>query len=469
MKTRSYSTITQKLLSVLILSLFSLVSLLIYTGYNIFSSQSYNDWRLFEVIIIIIIFLYNVIFYNQSSNLHKNNKILYLSIILFIFFGFISSIYQAQYITRAIRDWSLYSSILLSFISLAHLIHRNPKESKIALIIMACVPIFFIIGFLYQILFYYLIPINPKPSIMKTRQVQFTNDRIFGDTTLVIVFVLAGLICSTSHRQFRFFLIFLCISMSILLMFSGGRGILLSTIGAITLGLALNKHIRKPILYFLLNMIIAFILGNALIYLLSQDLSQGTILRADSSGRGLIIKQALENFMRSPLLGIGPAHSVFVFDTTTISHPHNLFLQLLSEWGTFAFSAFIIICSILSVKIIVYIKDEKSPFNVFIFMGTLAFYINCNFNGAHIYSSSHIYGIFITSWLFSLYFIKTKNNNSFKSLLNKTVYALIVCLLAITTYMALACGLNAPIEASDGGPRFWLTDSPHDDSICKSP
>ena len=455
----------------IILFAFGFVSLLIHSGYYLFSDKNYNDWRILEVLILFLISIYFYFNHHKISSYLSKTTILYKSIVILIFFGLISAIIQAEYLSRALRDWSLYSCIIISVIGLAFIIKSHPKTSNITLIIMCCAPILFIIGFLYQIFFYFAIPIEPRISVLLTWQAQFSNDRIYGDTTLPIVFMLAALVSKTQNMRFKYFLLGLFFAVSIMLMFSGGRGVFISCAVSIIFGFILNKTIRKKLIYFSISLTASFIISLLLISFLSGDLSQGTIFRSNSSGRNLIIQLALKNLINNPILGIGPAQFLFIFNTTTIAHPHNLALQILTEWGFIAFISFTSILFSLFLPIIKLIRNEKQTFNIFIFLGAVSFFINCNFNGAHVYPSSQIYGIFITAWLFSIYFFPVKNTITQEK--NIALHLSLIAPIAIsitllvTTYLTLGCAGGAPVEAGYGGPRFWLIDAPHDDTICK--
>lgn len=462
----------RQFISVISLSSFVLIALLMHSRYYLFSDQSYNEWRIIEVAILFFLCLYSFFVYPKNTAIYTKSNIFYIAITLFISLGFISAITQAEYTSRSLRDWSLYSCLILASINLAHIIYNYPKFAKITLIIMCCAPIIFIVDFLYQILFYFTIPIDPHPSVLLTWQAQFGYDRIYGDTTLPIVFMLAALVSSTQNSRLKHFFIGLCFAVSIMLMFSGGRGILISCVASIILGLVINKFARRQLSYFSINIFLSFLVGLLLVNLLSGDLSQGTVFRGDSSGRIFIIKQVFDDFNDSPLLGIGPAQFSIMFNQVLLSHPHNIFLQILIEWGFFAFLAFFTILFVLFIRLFKYIKNEDNIFNVFIFLGAVSFLINCNFNGAHVYSPSQIYGLFIFSWLLSIYIIPKINTKSTPKNIAITYVlpcaALIISLVLVTTtYLALGCaGNNAPTEATYGGPRFWQADSPHDDAIC---
>lgn len=120
--------------------------------------------------------------------------------------------------------------------------------------------------------FLFAVPIEPHPSVLLTWQAQFSNDRIYGDTLLPIVFMLAALAHETQNKRFKCFLLGLCIAVSIMLMFSGGRGVLTSCIVSIVLGLSINKFARRQLIYFSLNLFLSFLTGLLLVNLLSGDL-----------------------------------------------------------------------------------------------------------------------------------------------------------------------------------------------------
>ncbi len=460
----------QRIIDKSILFLFVFITFIIWSGFSLFSSQSYNDWRLVQIIILLILNIYYFFIPKKSINYFSNISILFY---LFLLFGLLSSL-QSIHLSRSLRDWSLYACIFSSIFSLAYIIKKNKKLALYIFIVISCMPLLFIIEFIYQILFYYLLDINDKAPIGDIWLGQFGHPRIFGDTALPISFMLFSIFITT--QNYKKYLGLLLVFFIMLIFFCGGRGLLISLISTLVFCYYLTPKIRKEILYFLLFLSLGFILNSILGYLLESSY-QSITFRKDSSGRSEIINYISSHIMNNLLLGISPAQFYLegVVFNIRVSHPHNLFLQILMEWGLIAFILFITLLLTLFTKVLGKASEETSSFNSFIFLSVFSFIINCNFNGAHIYPSSQIYGLFLISWLVSIYFIQDTSQANYKSVLSSKlthcfffILQLIVCLiLIITTFMSLGCGSSeSTSKLGLGGPRFWLYDSPHSDLIC---
>lgn len=70
------------------------------------------------------------------------------------------------------------------------------------------------------------------------------------------------------------------------------------------------------------------------VLLLLLDSAGQSVLREGSSGRFELWGSAVRLFFDSPFFGVGPMH--FAFYSGDYAHPHNLVLQILSEWGAVA-------------------------------------------------------------------------------------------------------------------------------------
>ena len=117
-------------IALLVFICFSLLGLVIYSGYSVIFDTSYNDIRALEIGILFLISLSSL--FTKTNHYVLNKESFYL-ICLLTFFGFISALYQSKYPIRAFRDWSLYCLIIISIINLAYLIHVYDKYSTIAL------------------------------------------------------------------------------------------------------------------------------------------------------------------------------------------------------------------------------------------------------------------------------------------------------------------------------------------------
>lgn len=455
-----------KALSIVTFILFSLTSLFIWSGYSIFFDTSYNNIRVLEIGILFFISLSSL--FTKKNHYVLNKESFYL-ICLIIFFGFISALYQPHYSIRSFRDWSLYCLIIISIINLAYLIHVYGKYSAIAFTVLAVSPLLFILYFIFQIFFSYFLTGTPKDMVIESWQSHFGLPRIFGDTILPVIFMLAALISATKNPKYRIHLMALCICTTTLLIFSGGRGVIISLLTSSILGFVFIKAHRKHITYFFINIIISGVISHLLTYILSNGLTGAQFLRIDDSGRGPIINKALHQVSENILLGIGPAQFYSTTNLILVSHPHNFFLQILVEWGVISFFLFLGLIIGFLIKTTVMIRKSNNSFDCFIFLGFIAFLINCNFNGSHIYSGSQVYGLFITSFLCSK-LIKTTHSYHYKNKILKFLSVSILLFLLSTTYISLNCAYNSqnPSIHQLYGPRFWENDSPPNDNICIS-
>ena len=330
---------------------------------------------------------------------------------------------------------------------------------------MALTPIFFIICFFYNLLFVKYLNDSPFPIYFNDIwTLQFGIHRIFGDTLLPIIFITYALylLPSNNHKKITFYYLLLLL---LLFMFSGGRGSLIAFYSSLFFGYITHKTLRKTILNLILFSIIGFVLSSFLTYIINEPAQD--VFRTDSSGRNLIIKESITLIKNNLLLGIGPAN--FVYAPLGVSHPHNLFLQILIEWGIFSFIIAMIILISISTSFLKHYLAEQNPTYLFLSLSFVAFFINCNFNGAHIYASTHIYSLFIISYLTSLYLTKEpKSQINSNSITTITLSIITVISLITTSYLALNCAnLENSTKLNLHGPRFWLSDSPHDDSLCK--
>ena len=453
-------------IALLVFICFSLLGLVIYSGYSVIFDTSYNDIRALEIGILFLISLSSL--FTKTNHYVLNKESFYL-ICLLTFFGFISALYQSKYPIRAFRDWSLYCLIIISIINLAYLIHVYDKYSTIAFTVLAVSPLLFILYFIFQILFSYFLTGTPKDMVIESWQSHFGLPRIFGDTILPVIFMLAALISTTRNPKYRIYLMALCICATTLLIFSGGRGVIISLLTSSILGSIFIKAHRRHITYFFINIIISGIISHLLTYILSNGLTGAQFLRIDDSGRGPIINKALHQVSENFLLGIGPAQFYSTTNLILVSHPHNFFLQILVEWGVISFFFFLALIIGFLIKTTAMIRKSNNSFDFFIFLGFIAFLINSNFNGSHIYSGSQVYGLFITSFLCSK-LIKTTHSYHYKNKILKVLSVSILLFLLSTTYISLNCAYNSQNTSIHQvyGPRFWMNDSPPNDNICIS-
>jgi len=171
----------------------------------------------------------------------------------------------------------------------------------------------------------------------------FDNIRFFNHTQTWTLPLLVGLLTYFQKYNSNILvsvLLFLLISCWWMLLFvTNVRGAFFGII--VSLGI-ITFLWRKDIYAILKNAVTSFVTGGALYYLLfilPVDTIGRTIFRIESS-RPHRFTGALEVWWQNPFFGLGPMHYAEIGKTQFVGHPHNFYLQFLSEWGIFAFVAF---------------------------------------------------------------------------------------------------------------------------------
>lgn len=172
----------------------------------------------------------------------------------------------------------------------------------------------------------------------------FDNIRFFNHTQIWTLPLLVGLLTYFQRNNLNKLigvLLFLLISFWwMLLLVTAGRG---AAFGIIV-SLCMITILWKKDMYALLkNAVLTFVTGGALYYFLfifPVDSIAQTIFRIESS-RPYRFIGALEVWWQNPIFGLGPMHYAEIDKSQFVGHPHNFYLQLLSEWGIIAFIAFL--------------------------------------------------------------------------------------------------------------------------------
>lgn len=191
----------------------------------------------------------------------------------------------------------------------------------------------------------------------------FVNARFLNQWQgMILPLVLAaGLLRTDSTVKHHIFLVLLIAYLWAGIFFSGGRGVFLASILGILISGWLFKESRD--LWFRWHL--AAFIGGLVFYILvslSIFIATGSTLtdglglsriteNTSSSGRLDLWQSALQTFIQHPILGIGPMHIAWdTHHTTLLTHPHNIIIQLLAEWGGPAAILFITIAVTLFLK-----------------------------------------------------------------------------------------------------------------------
>lgn len=447
--------------------LYAFATSIIWTGVSLLDIENYNEWRIYEVLLILTIVFFGVFSFKNIDS-YLNTKLI-LALLLIFFLGILSS-YNSKYPIRAIRDCLLYISIAVSCFYLALFIKDNKIIALYTFIFMSIIPILFIIYFFFSFIFTTFSNKNLNSIyFLDIWLSQFANKRMYGDNALPIIFMIIGLFFIDFLSKYKKYLCAYLFMFVFLFMLTGGRGAFISFYLTILIGFILKPKLKREFLTIILLSFFSFIASCLFSDVLDNDINN-SIFRTSSSGRSDIIAQSITLIKTNILLGIGPSH--FYHTVYRLSHPHNFLLQLLVEWGILSFLIFSITLITISISFMKLFSNTDNKFHIFIILSLISFCINTNFNGAHIYPANHIYFIFILSYVLSLYFLSqqheticsNKNNSYFFKILSLTI----VFLLAFTSYQGFKCAYSHSATLLNlYGTRFWLFDSPHDDKLCQ--
>jgi|GEM_PF-4220356 len=168
----------------------------------------------------------------------------------------------------------------------------------------------------------------------------FVNRRFFNHTqTWTFPFLIGSFVFLKRSKDYKNLstLIFVLISLWWMLLYqSGGRGTTLSIFVAGAFLWAVSKKDFTPIVK---PLVLSSLVGWSLKFFLFDLPYSGSgqaVLRTNNN-RTYRWEGALEVWWENPWFGIGPGHYAEIGPTQFVGHPHNYYLQILSEWGLIAF------------------------------------------------------------------------------------------------------------------------------------
>lgn len=128
----------------------------------------------------------------------------------------------------------------------------------------------------------------------------------------------------------------------------GGRGLLLSVLLAhalvATLRWRTNALLKESLLALILGGSLYLLMFSVLPEILDVDITNPEVLRGGLSRRAELWRWAWEMSVAHPWLGVGPMHFAS-FPNPIAAHPHQVVLQLASEWGWVVTGAFALIAT----------------------------------------------------------------------------------------------------------------------------
>ena len=191
----------------------------------------------------------------------------------------------------------------------------------------------------------------------------------------------------------------------------------------------------------------------AVSYLSSLSNLNLRIVRESSSGRYDLWVNAIQCWLKKPIMGCG-FYQLDKFQNLS-AHPHNLFIQILTETGVIGFSYIVFITCTLLKNIDLNLKK-----NYFVLAALLAVGIELSFSGIHIYPITQI----ALLWLF-VFLLKNPDfsHSYYFNRLNNDKLSLALSFYFIIIYIAIFClfiylFMNSSVlseNLASTPPRFW--------------
>ena len=264
------------------------------------------------------------------------------SIVLMIFlFGLLSVAHSLHPVKGLIEFCLLVASFCFSFViyrlCCLFSLSANFLLALMARVVCAGLVIHFYVS-------YFAAWVNPDLAFDPHNLITgFSNIRFQGQFFTLAVPVLLFSLSSTPQKYAQSVRIldwFLALSCIIMVVIAGTRGSLVGWLFACVVGAWLGGQSRAFAVRFfglcIAGYALAWLMQNALYWV--NPSNGGALFRMASanvlglSGREIIWSLAWQQFLLHPWLGIGPMHFA-ALGSPVAAHPHQIVLQLLSEWG----------------------------------------------------------------------------------------------------------------------------------------
>ena len=273
------------------------------------------------------------------------------------------------------------------------------------------------------------------------------NIRVYNSYFLVLSIFVVWL-CLTEKRYKKIYLLFLFLAFLAVLL-DGGRSVTLAYTLLIAVIAASYRNVRWQLVTVYCLSWLAYI---AVTYVANLGNSGLLIARESSSGRLELWINALKCWSQRPLFGCG----FYQLDSYSNlpAHPHNLFIQVLTETGIIGFGFFVYILVGMFRRI-----DWHQQHRYFIMAALLAIGIDLCLSGVSIYPVTQIALLWLFVFLLKnpefAYSEKFNKNIVQQSVFNKTLSIILHSVLVIW-FIYLFLNTNAfLVDAPITPPRFW--------------
>lgn len=325
--------------------------------------QFYDSKRIWQLLIFFLLslgFLYKWYLQKPKTNKIQLNFSLgttYFYLMCGVVVSGLISVFLSDYIGYALLEFSFILMIVLLIIFLSPTsykeLYRQGRFIYITAIIFSSIYVIIFIGN------YITSFIDPMTVLWPNK---ITYSIAFGDTTLTgreilyysnkrffnhtQTWTFPILISAVIYFKNRFggwfrvesILLFVLVSVWWLLVFaSGGRGTLIAVIASTILMLFLFKKEAADFFKICFSTLIAGLGGYLFFYIYLPVSREAPLLRFTDNNRFDLWQNGLELWFRNPFFGVGPMHYAKMDGLPEEAHPHNFFVQFLSEWGGISF------------------------------------------------------------------------------------------------------------------------------------
>jgi len=249
-----------------------------------------------------------------------------------------------------------------------------------------------------------------------------------------------------------------------LLIQSGGRGTFLAFSLSFFVVILLFKKNRKERFYiYTVSLLCGILLYLILFYSIADPFT--AITREGTSGRIEMWHKAWLMFLSNPIFGTGPlSYSIVQNENLYFAHPHNFYLQILSEWGIIVFVMISALIMVGLYKKLIELKKNENirsiELEIGVYASLIATFIHSGLSQNLHSPLSQIFLLFALSWFF---FISETKNSLFQIKISKVSWVslaivMIFIILNAENIIELFAGNETYLDQFNTNrfyPRIW--------------
>lgn len=303
----------------------------------------------------------------------------------------------------------------------------------------------------------------------------FSNIRFFGQFLTLLLPVLVAPVLLKKKWSNTFF--FISCLIAFMLIASGTRAALLGIGSVVFAYLFIGSESKKwaflmikiSCIGFLMHYILIDVLPDYFQIAITNNAMDRKIIGL--SAREIIWKEAIVMTIEKPFFGYGPMHFANI-KSEVANHPHQLFLQILSEWGILFFMLFLFLFKKIIVSLLKELKnfsrienDDNKLLYICLTAAIFSSLIQSMVDGVFVMPYTEIVFVLMSAWLASVFFNKEfkfeKNNSKTQKIISNLLVILfsIIMTFAFVKFSPTYIGKsqnNYYNNMGDYMPRFWL-------------